>query len=115
MTNILLILKIIAAILTIATGLYALIKPRSLKGFTGLDVTGSRGITELRAVMGGVFIALGISPFIIPNPQVYIVLGIVYLVIASIRAASMVLDKSIERSNVISLVVEVLLGIILIA
>jgi hypothetical protein len=40
-------------------------------------------------------------------------LGIVYLVIAAARIAGIVLDKSSERSNWISLAVEIVAGIIL--
>jgi hypothetical protein len=40
-------------------------------------------------------------------------LGITYLVIAVARIAGIVLDRSFERSNWISLVVEVVAGIIL--
>jgi hypothetical protein len=41
-------------------------------------------------------------------------LGIMYLAIAAVRAVSMVTDKSIEQSNIISLVVEIVFGIILV-
>jgi hypothetical protein len=47
------ILKIIAAIGTIATGLFSLVRPRAIFGFTGLSAPGPRGITEIRAVLGG--------------------------------------------------------------
>ena len=53
------ILKTIAAVVTLATGLLSLIGPRSVQDFTGLDASGPRGVTEIRAVLGGAFIALG--------------------------------------------------------
>lgn len=113
--NILLnILKIVAAIGTILTGLLALIKPESIYGFTGLRAEGGRGITEIRAIFGGLFIALGGVALFYQTSQVYNMLGIMYLVIGLVRAVSMVLDKSVESSNIISLVVEIVFGIILI-
>jgi len=45
---------------------------------------------------------------------VYLMLGITYAAIAAIRGVSMVLDKSMEKSNVISLVSEVILVLILV-
>jgi hypothetical protein len=112
--TILQILKIICAVGTVATGFISLVAPRSTKGFTGLEATGPRGITEIRAVMGALFIGLGIAPFILGVPAVYQALGIMYLAIALVRTVSMFLDKSIVQSNIISLVVEVAFGIILV-
>jgi uncharacterized membrane protein HdeD (DUF308 family) len=40
-------------------------------------------------------------------------LGIAYLVVGVVRAVSMFVDKSLEQSNYISLVVELVLGVIL--
>jgi hypothetical protein len=112
--GILQILKIICALATVATGAISLIAPRAIKGFTGLEATGLRGITEIRAVMGGLFIGLGLAPFLLGAPQVYQALGLMYLAIAVVRTVSMFLDRSVMQSNVISLIVEVVFGIILI-
>jgi Domain of unknown function (DUF4345) len=108
------ILKIICAIGTVATGLISLLKPRSIRGFTGLEAINSRGITEIRAVMGGLFIGLGLAPFILGAPETYQALGIMYLAIAIVRIVSMFLDKSVVQSNVISLVIEIVFGVLLV-
>jgi hypothetical protein len=107
------ILQIIAAVGTIATGLVSLIVPKSVKGFTGLEAPGPRGITEIRAILGGFFVALGVVPLIVGG-ETYLMLGITYLVVAGVRAVSMVVDKSVEQSNIISLIVEIIFGIILV-
>ena len=112
--TILQILKIIAAVGTIATGLVSLIWPRSVTGFTGVSPTGPRGITEIRAVLGGFFIALGAIPLILNEPATYQMLGITYLVVALVRTASMIIDKSVVQSNIISVAVEVIFGVILV-
>ena len=41
-------------------------------------------------------------------------LGIAYLVVAGTRAVSMFVDKSVVQSNIISLVVEIVLGVVLV-
>ena len=107
------ILQIVIAVATIVTGAVSLFRPESIRGFTGLVADGPRGITEIRAIMGGVFIGLGIAPLILGAPEAYRTLGITYLVIAVIRAVSMVVDRSVVSSNTISLVVEILFGVIL--
>jgi hypothetical protein len=106
-------LQILLAIGTIGTGLISLIRPRAIEGFTGLAAPGPRGITEIRAVLGGAFIGLGVSPLILDIPQAYQVLGITYLIIAASRITGIALDSSHTRSNYISLAVEVVAGIIL--
>lgn len=108
------ILKIIAAIGTIATGLVSLFRPNAVTGFTGLSVTGPRGITEIRAVLGAFFVALGATPLLLNVPAAYQMLGIAYLVVGFVRLVSMIVDKSVVQSNVISLIVEVLFGVILV-
>ena len=115
----LLILKAIAAAGTAATGLLALFKPTSVYDFIGLVAPGPRGISEIRAIFGGLFIALGAAPFIfgINNQNghtAFMMLGIGYLAIAVVRLVSIFLDKSTASSNIISLAIEVVFGIILV-
>ena len=107
------ILQIIAALATAATGLFSLLAPTRITGFTGLQPVGGRGITELRAVLGGLFIALGLAPLFL-GPVAYLMLGIGYLAIGAVRAVSMILDRSVVQSNVISLITEIVLGVILV-
>lgn len=108
------ILQIIAAVGTILTGLVSLFKPESVTGFTGLRPEGGRGITEIRAVLGGFFIALGAAPLLLNSPIAYMMLGIAYLVVALVRGISIFVDKSISQSNIISLIVEIIFGAILV-
>jgi len=107
-------LQIVAAVGTILTGLVSLLRPQSVTGFTGLTPEGGRGITEIRAVLGGVFIALGAVPLILNAPEAYRMLGITYLTVAVVRTVSMFLDKAVVSSNIISLAVEILFGIVLV-
>ncbi len=111
--NVLQILQIVAALATAATGLFSLLAPTKITGFTGLQPVGGRGITELRAVLGALFIALGLAPLFLGAPA-YLMLGIGYLAIGAVRAVSMVVDRSVVQSNVISLMTEIVLGVILI-
>jgi hypothetical protein len=85
-----------------------------LAGFTGLVPKGPRGITEIRAVLGAFFVALGTVPLILNDPATYQMLGITYLVVALVRTASMMVDKSVVQSNIISVVVEIIFGVILV-
>jgi hypothetical protein len=108
------VLQIIAAVGTILTGLVSLLFPRSVTGFIGLDPVGGRGITEIRAVLGGFFIALGALPLILNKPTAYKMLGFAYLTVAVVRTISMFIDRSVVASNWISIAFEVVFGVILI-
>lgn len=108
------ILKIIAGIATILTGAVSLFWPLNVLAFTGLEVSGGRGITEIRSVLGAFFIGLGGAVLYFNTTETYQMLGITYLAVAVVRAVSMFVDKSVVSSNIISLVVEVIFGIILV-
>ena len=111
--NLGMILEIIAALATVATGLLAFVKPAATYGFIGLNANGVRGVSEIRAIFGGLFIGLGLAPLFL-GATAYQMLGIGYLAIAVARTFSIVFDKSYAQSNIISLVIEIVLGAILI-
>lgn len=111
------ILKIVAALATVAVGALAMLNPTGISGFTGLDVTGNpRAITEVRAVLGAFFIGLGLAPLIWRSQAepMYLMLGFTYLVVAVVRIVSMFVDGSVVQSNIISIVSEIVLGIVLV-
>jgi hypothetical protein len=112
--NLLKILQLIAVLLTIGTGVLALFWPRNIQGFTGLTAPGPRGITEIRAIFGALFIGLGIAVLVLGTRQVYQMLGIMYLAIAAVRLVSIFVDKSSVQSNWISLATEIVVGVILV-
>lgn len=112
--TILKILQFFAVLLTIGTGLVSLFAPRSVQGFTGLTAPGPRGITEIRAILGGLFIGLGLAVLVLGTREVYQALGIMYLVIAAVRLVSIFVDRSSVQSNWISVATELVLGIILV-
>ena len=107
-------LKYVGGIVTILTGLVSLIWPLRVLGFTGLDVSGGRGITEIRTILGALFVGLGAAVLYFNRPETYQVLGITYLLMAVVRGISMFVDDSVVSSNIISLIVEVGFGIVLV-
>jgi hypothetical protein len=110
----LLTLKYIASVATILTGAVSLFWPLKVLGFTGLEVNGGRGVTEIRTILGALFVGLGAAVLYLNLPEAFLVLGITYLVMALVRGISMFVDKSVVSSNVISFVAEVVLGIVLV-
>jgi hypothetical protein len=111
---ILAILKYIGIVGTILVGVVALLRPSAVVGFTGLQPLGGRGTTEIRAVLGGLFLGLGVAPLLLRTPAAYQTLGIGYLATGVVRAISMFTDKSLVASNTISLAWEILFGLALV-
>ncbi len=99
-------LKIVAAIGTIAAGATSIVLPRSAESFTGLSVVGPRGVSEIRAVLGALFVGLGIAALLFRSPDAYRTLGIGYGAVAAVRVASIPLDRASTSSNWISFVSE---------
>jgi len=108
----LIVVKNAICILTAATGVFSIVLPNSTVGFTGLQPVGGRGISEIRAVLGGLFVALGLAPLFLKG-DTYTMLGWAYLAIAVVRLVSIFADGSSVQSNWISLAVEVVFGIVL--
>ncbi|MEJ2412256.1 MAG: DUF4345 family protein [Anaerolineales bacterium] len=108
------ILKIIAAVATILTGVVSVFWPLRVPGFTGLEPQGGRGISEIRTILGALFVGFGAAVLYFNLPETYSVLGITYLVMALVRGISIVIDNSPVSSNIISFVVELILGVILV-
>ena len=107
------ILKIAIGIATILTGAASLFWPLKIQGFTGLNANGGRGITEIRTILGALFVGLGAAALYFNLSQTYQMLGITYLAMAIARGISMFVDDSIVSSNVISFVAELAFGAIL--
>jgi hypothetical protein len=108
------VLKFVGVAGTIITGLVALVRPTAVIGFTGLRPEGGRGITEIRAVLGALFIGLGAAPLLLGAPAAYQTLGIGYLVTGVVRAVSMFVDRSVMTSNTISVAWEIVFGLALV-
>jgi hypothetical protein len=107
-------LQIAACVITMIVGVAALFWPLRVQGFIGLDAVGGRGITEIRVVLGILFVGLGLLPLILGAPETFQMLGYIYLMMGVVRTISMFLDKSIVQSNVISIITEFVFGVILV-
>jgi len=108
------ILKIVGGIATIITGVVSLFWPLKVPGFTGLEPNGGRGITEIRTILGALFVGLGAVVLYYRSPEAYMILGVTYLAMALVRGISIVVDRSAISSNIISFVVELVFGILLV-
>jgi hypothetical protein len=109
------IVKFIISTLTAITGLYIIIRPQSYARLAGFSAAGERGRVEIRAIMGGVFLGLGLAPVILFNhPIALTFVGVVYLFVALTRLISLFLDRSFESFGIVFLLVEAGFGLIMV-
>jgi hypothetical protein len=88
------IVNIIAALLTIGFGAFGFLAPKFTASALDLAPAGSNmGYSEMRASVGGLFVATGVACLIIGAPLAYAMLGFAYAGAATGRAVSLVLDK----------------------
>lgn len=101
------------AALTVGFGLVSVIRPSVAAVFTGLVAEGARGVSEIRSVLGGVFVGLGVAALLYQAPEVFATLGIGYLAIGAVRLGSIAWDRASTASNWASLAFEVVCGMLL--
>ncbi len=111
--DVLQVVKIVAAVGTIAAGATSILSPQSAESFTGLSVVGPRGTSEIRAVLGALFVGLGAAALFFRSPDAYRTVGVGYGAIAVTRLASIVFDRASTSSNWISLASEVAFAFVL--
>ena len=78
-------IKILIAAATLGFGALSIVRPAAAERFTGLKAEGPRGISEIRSVLGGLFVGLAIAAFVYHSPHAFGTLGIGYLGIAFVR------------------------------
>ncbi|MBM1814713.1 DUF4345 family protein [Pseudosulfitobacter pseudonitzschiae] len=88
------ILNVIAALATVAFGLFGFVAPRYTAQTLDLAPTNSTmGLSEMRASVGGLFVVSGLAVMWLDAPIAYAMLGFAYAGAAAGRVVSLVLDK----------------------
>jgi len=100
----------VGSIVTLALGVFGLFLPASAARLVGLEPDGERGISEIRATYGGVFLALGIFATIAQTSDVFRVLGVAWIGAGAARSFSYVHDNSRSPANLGAIVVELAVG-----
>lgn len=87
-------LNILVALMTIAFGAFGFLAPRFTASALDLEVGASTmGLSEMRASVGGLFVAMGLFAIWSGMPMAYAMLGVAYSGAALGRLISIVLDK----------------------
>ncbi len=86
--------NLLAALLTIGFGLFGFVAPRYTAAVLDLAPTASTmGLSEMRASVGGLFVALGLAALWLDAPLGYAMIGFAYAGAASGRVLSLLFDR----------------------
>jgi hypothetical protein len=107
----------LSAGLTLLLGLGALFAPQLAARVTGLAIRDDlpHSISEIRTVFGGLLIGLGASVLVLGAPLGAWILATGWICAAIARIISIRLDRALTAHNVLSTVLELALGLALLA
>ena len=100
----------IAAMLLILLGGAALLFPKTMAAFVGIQPIAPVGISEIRSTLGSFFLGLGATCLWLQSADAFTVLGVASLGAAIVRLLSSLFDHSVTIKNIGGVVAEALLG-----
>jgi hypothetical protein len=100
----------IAAALLMVLGVAALLFPKTMAAFVGIQPIAPVGVSEIRSTLGSFFIGLGATCLWLQSADAFTVLGVASLGAATVRLLSSVFDRSASIKNIGGVVAEALLG-----
>ena len=100
----------LVALTTLLVGIAVMVAPRRVMYWFGLVARegSNNGVSEMRAIVGGVFIGLGLACLLLAQPFTYFALGLSFLFAVIGRLYSFVADRTLNRHCLFFTVVEAL-------
>jgi hypothetical protein len=99
-------LAYIGAGVSIVAGVLGFLWPQQVSKTIGLGLSSQLAISEFRATYGGIFIGARLAVLIIGSSDAAKVLGAAWAGAFIARAASVVIDRSRSKENIVGLVIE---------
>ena len=103
----------LGALITLGLGVLGLFWPLVAASMVGLEPDGERGISEIRATYGGIFLSIGLFALVAQNGDIFRVLGVGWIGAASARSFSYVHDNSRSGANLGAIVMEATIGMMM--
>lgn len=100
----------LAAVLLMLLGGAALLSPKPITAFVGIQPVAPVGISEIRSTLGSFFLLLGATCLGLQSTDAFTVLGVASLGAAIVRLLSSIFDRTITIKNMGGVVAEALLG-----
>ncbi|MFT4569711.1 MAG: hypothetical protein ACI8TX_001580 [Hyphomicrobiaceae bacterium] len=103
-------LNTIAAMISIALGLLGLFAPYFVAELVGIVADDPRGVSEVRATYGGMFIGFGVAALIAQDRAAFVTLGCGWLGAAVARVFAMYRDQAMSGANAGAVIMEAVIG-----
>jgi len=105
---------LVACVVMMLLGIGALIRPSALE-WVGIVASTPLGRSEVRAVFGGMFVALGAACLLTREPIVFAVVGGAWLADVAVRSVSVVVDRVPMPEAVTVLAIGAVMGLSLVS
>lgn len=106
MTAILEWLPRVGAVLTLIIGLVGFFRPQSFTAALGIELTKPDAWSEVRAVFGGMNLGLSIAALALDAPEVYMSLGLAWLMLLMARFYSIGVDGMTFRGSIPAIIID---------
>ncbi|HEY2776206.1 MAG TPA: DUF4345 family protein [Candidatus Binatia bacterium] len=100
----------LGSLVTAGLGVYGLFWPLGAAKLVGISPVDEKGVSEIRATYGGLFLALGIFATIAQTHDIFRCVAIGWIGAGAARAFSYVRDNSRSGANLGAIVVELIVG-----
>ncbi|WP_255524994.1 DUF4345 family protein [Trichocoleus sp. FACHB-591] len=100
----------LAASCLMLLGVAALLFPKTMAAFVGIQPVAPVGISEIRSTLGSFLLGLGATCLWLQSADAFTVLGIASLAAAAVRLLSSLADRSVTIKNMGGVVAEAFLG-----
>lgn len=102
----------LASLLLMVLGGAALLFPKTMAAFVGLQPMAPVGMSEIRSTLGSFFLGLGATCMWLQSADAFTVLGVASLGAATVRLLSSIFDRSVTIKNIGGVFAEALLGVL---
>ncbi len=108
-------MPLVGAGLMVIVGLVGLLKPALMIDPLGISTSSAKGMSEVRAIFGGINLGGGLAALLLQDPAIYLALGSAWSGATLARFYSMAVDGSTLRDSIPALVVDVGLAVLLLS
>jgi Domain of unknown function (DUF4345) len=106
-------LNLSGALLTTGLGIVGLLSPQSTARMIGIKPSEPRGVSEIRATYGGMFLSLGVLALYSQNVETYTAIGCGWIGAAIARVFSILVDRQLSKLNIGGVLLEGGIGMLL--
>lgn len=96
-------------------GLVGTFRPQLIMNGAGISTSTGHGQQELRALMGGTFLGIAVALLTIGSPDVYRVAAYAFFGVVVAKLYGQVVDKPAVKNSVPGIVIDLVLGLLLLA